>query len=515
MVDGNLWSHFVNLYVMKKVLIYATGGQGLQEGSQLEELIVNYKKGNEILYLTCGSCLGGCLENPLFNSKYCRFCSYFLRHRAMKGIGNSACVHSVNEYFTDDIKALASEITFDYNSVDELKSLEYKGVNVGFGAVSSYISLTRNMNPDFTLSIRKYIDKLLHQQVVLTEILEKVISSFKPDLIIFHNGRFAQYKPLLDVAKKNKIDFICTETLVKSDGIGMKNYYYNDIPHNAYANKIKYDNFWNSYSHLEERDIVACSFFENRRYGKYAGDKIYTKDQLYGMLPEGWDDERDNIVIFNSSEDEFCAINKEVDKANIFGNQLNGIKSIIERYQGDDSKHFYLRIHPNLMNIPYDYHTDLYRLSYDNLTIIPPESPISSYSLMDKANKVIVFGSTMGIESAYWKKPVICLGYALYSLLGAVYIPKNETELWQLIEDDGLLPKYSDEILKYGLYYMSDKHEKFHYVNNRVVYRKLCKKQWKCFAYMTFCHSQLLYKLIQGRIVKFAQRYNLFECVPC
>lgn len=38
--------------------------------------------------------------------------------------------------------------------------------------------------------------------------------------------------------------------------------------------------------------------------------------------------------------------------------------------------------------------------------MIGADSDISTYDIMDNAEKVIVFGSTMGLESSYWENPL-------------------------------------------------------------------------------------------------------------
>lgn len=490
---------------MKKVLVYATGRQGAQEGSALEMALENINLGNEVFYLTCGQCMGGCNDNSWFNPTICRYCKHVTLKRAKKYLGKDCKIGSIDDYWKDIAQSVPS-FHFELNKVSELKSLTYKGVQIGYGALSTYISLTRNMEPDFRkVEIQNYFQDLLNQQVRLIEIFERVLSDYQPELFCFHNGRFAQYKPCLGIAQKCKIDFICTETMLKSTGEAMKNNFYNDIPHSIKANQQHYVDFWNSTTDNEEKIKVAESFFINRRYGKYAGDKIYIKNQIRGKLPADWDAGKENIVIFNSSEDEFCAIDDMVDKASLYRNQLEGIKDIMNHFGEETGKHFYLRIHPNLTGVPYSYHQDLYKLSYKNLTIIPATSDISSYALMDAASKVIVFGSTMGVESAYWKKPVICIGYALYTLLDVVYLPKTTSELYKLIDTKDLPTKYSDEVLKYGFYYMSDKHEHFKYVENGIKKMKILGK----LLFWPMCNTILHSHLIDLLVVLFVQRFAL------
>ena len=490
---------------MKNVLVYATGLHGCQEASMLEEAIRCENEGSNVLYITCSERMGICVDNPYISKSFCKQCKYHHLNRAKKYIHN---VKTIDDFYTDKIDDIISHITFDYSSTKEIRSIIYEGIQIGYGALSTFISLTRNMEPNLKdLRIREYIDYLLKSQVKLILLLNNAILEFKPDEIYFHNGRYAQFKPIYGLALKYGINFVSTETFVYANGDVRKNNYVNDIPHSIKANDIKYKEFWESNRNDIQRETIAKSFFENRRYGKYAGDKIYTKDQQYGLLPANLDKTQYNIVIFNSSEDEYCSISEEVDRSALFESQLKGIKTIIEKYLSDKTIHFYLRVHPNLKNVSYSYHLDIYKLKYPNLTIIPADSKISSYTLLDIADKVIVFGSTMGVEASYWKKPVINLAYALYSLMDVVYIPKSKDELWDLIDNRNLAMKSNDNHLKYGYYYMSENQPKYNYVNIGFKHYYFRGKRYQVLKNATIGGSNFLYLLFY---TAFNKTYKLF-----
>src|SRR5690606_23151032 len=91
-----------------------------------------------------------------------------------------------------------------------------------------------------------------------------------------------------------------------------------------------------------------------------------------------------------------------------------------------------------------------------NLHIIPPESPLDSYALMDACEKVVSFSSTMGVEAGYWQTPSILIGHAFYEDLGCCYRPQSHEEVIQLILEKNLAPKPREGSLKYGHYMISN-----------------------------------------------------------
>ena len=244
-----------------------------------------------------------------------------------------------------------------------------------------------------------------------------------------------------------------TERQWNKDGFDLRNDFFNTTPHSALGIYEKMCQRWDE--GYDDKVVVANSFFNNRRFGKFSGDKNYIKDQIVDQLPEGFDPSKRNITIFNSSEDEYYSINNEFDESGLYPTQYVALKSLFDYFKDRRDFYFYLRIHPNLGEVPYDSHLKLYELDYENVTIIPPSSPISSYALMEASEKIITFISTMTIESSYWKKPVIALNRFFYSFMDIANEPSSEKEFFKMVEEKQLPVKYNKDCLKTAYYYMA------------------------------------------------------------
>ena len=208
----------------------------------------------------------------------------------------------------------------------------------------------------------------------------------------------------------------------------------------------------------EVRVARGKEFFERKRTNVSAGGLVYTAGQQIGTLPENWDRSKHNIVIFNSSEDEFVAVGDEYSRKAMFPDQFKGINEILTLLNDRLDIHVYVRIHPAQRNVHYKYHQELHQLSskYSNVTVIPATDKVSSYTLIDQASKIVVFGSTIGIEAAYWNKPVILLAGALYYYLNDIYIPSDKNELRQMLVAN-LPSKKSLDSIKFGHYMMTER----------------------------------------------------------
>jgi hypothetical protein len=206
-------------------------------------------------------------------------------------------------------------------------------------------------------------------------------------------------------------------------------------------------NFENNDWHLYGED-----FYKTKLAGIDTSWHSFTKDQV-DELPENWDTSKKNVVIFNSSEDEFASLGIEW-KNTIYTSQIEGITNIVKGLSDMPNVHVYLRVHPNLRKVINDDKKRLYNLDFPNFTIITAESLISSYKLLLMSNVVLTFGSSMGIEATYWGKVSILAGTTLYKGLGATYEPQNHSEVIELLRSE-LEPKDRTGALMFGYYYKS------------------------------------------------------------
>lgn len=434
----------------------------------LEECRIKNEEGCDVYMVGCDSTVGICHYNPMGDKCKCMFCKYTMRRfiKQLTRLNDRYHYIPISSLVSKDMIEEAEKTIFNYSNVKELKQLTYKQIDIGYGAFSTYATATRNIMPSFNDALHDYLDYEMRSEIRETLAIDKIINKIQPNLLIFHNGRFNNLKPWLCATRKYGIDFIVTETKPSLERVMTKDNFFNESPHSFDAIRKKILKAWENCG--DKGEEIGRLFFENKRNAKPAGDKVYTGNQIVGKLPDGFDKSKRNIAIFNSSEDEFFAISKEYDDSVLFENQYEGLKRIFEHYKDRTDIHFYLRIHPNLKYVRSKSHTNLYKLNYQNVTIIPPDSMISSYALMDSSEKIIVFGSTMGVESTYWGKPVINLVKTYYSKMDVVYEPQTEEELFSLIDTIDLLPPGERvDLLKVACYCMCYHTEPFKYYHNK------------------------------------------------
>jgi hypothetical protein len=400
-----------------------------------------------VYYLNCSNSFDTCYFNFDGRADVCFSC----RTNANKSL---ALVHGDYTPLTfedilteDDIKKaeafFAAKPNIDFETV-------YDNFEIGESLLSVYISNTRNR--DLALANQSnYISKAKVNSLALYLALKRFLVKNNIQKVISFNGRQDYKRAVLRAAEATGIDCYNYE---RTRPGGYVEIFKNALPHSIKAKTEWIDRAWNDPDYSQDEKVtIATQFYQQKRSGKAVIDRSYTANQQKGMIPEELKSGKKNIIVFNSSDDEFAAVGKEYQNP-FFKDQLEGIRYLAE-VVGKQMPDYNLviRMHPNLKGVKESHATGILAVhgTYPNVYVIPPESTVDSYALLDAADKVISFGSSVGIEANFWRKPVLLLSKSFYWLLDIAYIPRDKSEIYELLHTD-IPPKDITGSLKYGFY---------------------------------------------------------------
>lgn len=329
-----------------------------------------------------------------------------------------------------------------------LKEYIFEGVGLGMGAASSLISLHGDSlySPETNLDQAR---QCLASTALVYERARCAILFSKPDIVITFNGRFATSKPIVAAAEQLGIPVLRHER-----GSTYQRYeLFTDALHNyAYIRKRIEDCWANTSS--AERERNGHEFFQRRRRGDGIGWYSFTAEQEQGRIPERTPGRR-RIVYFSSSDDEYAAVT-DVFEPGVWPDQLAAVRELMAACASLPNVELVLRIHPHLTKKSAQERARWCGLSGSNAFIIAPDEKVDSYALLDSADVVVSYGSTIGMEAAYWGRPSVLLGPCSYSGSLAVFSPGNREELAALLMRAGdLCAPVRDLCLPYGNYYLS------------------------------------------------------------
>lgn len=362
---------------------------------------------------------------------------------------------SSNENRFEVVPYILSGITKEdlppFENIEDLKRFKYNGINIGMPIASSVISNLRDHEFN-TINNRRNILREFEVATSVLVTIEFYVKEKNIDYAYVYNGRLAAFAPVVIFCQKNKIPF---STYEFTGNLNKYHIVLNTIPHNiSYRNDEIYNLWRNENFFYDEKIKIASNFFERSRSGTLDTEDFtsYQNKNKKILL----DPAKEIITFFNSSIDEFASVPGWEKYIYLFKNEVEAILAICKHYEKDDSKQFILRIHPNLKFLNNTQTKNLKRLeSLENLIIYPAESDCFSYQLIDISDKIITFGSTIGVEACYFGKVSICLGLSLYEYLDVAYIPQSINELFALIDNKELTPKPKENSYLYGFAIMT------------------------------------------------------------
>lgn len=406
-----------------KILIYMPFcGWVPHLATDLEIAARHIEKGDKVHIIQCSGELPSCEPNPNHFKLTCISCMSN-RDKGLKLLK----LPEKNRHELDLKKFIRTVECPVFSSMEELMSYKYENIDVGMTVASTLISMIREPFPDLK-NYKKFIDENISMSLAIYDAIKYYIKTIEPDIFYLFNGRFAALRPALRAAQD-----LGTRTFVheRAGVLDRFSLIENTYPHDLDHQKKLIEDQWKDSRSQSEKEDIAKKWFENQRGG--TNFFSHRKSVSEGSLPHDFDPSKRNIAVFVSSEDEFQGIPGWTIK--LYENQTDAIKSIINA-DIDKNIHFYIRIHPYLKKIKNTQTEGLLLLKSHNLTTIHAESRVDSYELMEACEKLIVFGSTIGIEGNFWGKPSILIGRGLYEDLGVCYIPQDRSEVVEMLNND-------------------------------------------------------------------------------
>jgi hypothetical protein len=415
--------------------------------TELEIMQRHLDAGDEVYQYVCNAQMAACDVNPNHGFSRCVNCMA-KRRQGRSLLSMEVPMKAYQKLHAGDLRRINDFMAKLPEDLDVFKALRFDHFDVGYAVVSSIVSQLENPRPDIPTNRFLFESFTRAALEVYISFLHRLRAD-QPDRIYIFNGRLAQVKGVFRAAQVCGIPCHVHE---RGNTFRLYGVFEDHLPHDIKRMGEKMDKFWDKSEDETEKGKQAAYFFENRRKGVLLSWKSFTDKQVKGLLPEGFDPQKKNIMIFNSSEFEFASIGPEWGNT-IYRDQNDGVARICADMAAYPEYHFYLRLHPNLATADPANYEKVRQLHAPNLTVIMPEAPIDSYHLLDAACKVITFGSTMGMEATWWGKPSIMAGHCLYEHFDSIYKPKDHSELLAMLLDPELAPCDKVDARKFGYFY--------------------------------------------------------------
>lgn len=434
-----------NIIAMRVLIISLFSHMRHHLATELELAQTHLDDGDEVTVLACNGDLPACMGNTKGEARQCRSC-ITARHIGLRSLTMIPPVHLLGHYYSAADRAREASLQTRFATDAEIRSYVVDGLDIGYAALSSTVWEYRDPHLESEES-----RALLGRMVVASFRVFRSVKNFLQanpgfDRAYIFNGRFATSRGALRACQQAGVNVFLHERGSTSEKYMV---FENSLPHDRQRMLDRINRMWEE-ANAEER-TQGDVFYQERRNRVESLWHSFTKEQQAGKLPDQWDPRARNVVVFTSSEDEFVSIGKEWENP-AFETQTQAIVDLHRALAESDSPiELYVRMHPNLRKVDNSDTRRQRSLNGNRLHVIPPDSKICSYALLDGCEKVISFGSTMGIEANYWGKPSILAGISFYGELGGTYAASSAQELYQLTVAH-LTPKPNEPARKYGFY---------------------------------------------------------------
>ncbi|MCM2397194.1 capsular biosynthesis protein [Rhizobium sp. S95] len=430
----------------KQRVLIATSIGGDAPSTTLESLIAValIERGAEAEALLCDASLPACLRGNINNYedpqefvehgpklKYCGGC--FEKSEASFGSAGIK-VHKYGSYISEAEKAQADVLSREI-SFDDIGQFELNGLAVGehalAGALRYFARGTLEGQPDAEPVLRRFLKGSILTAISVSNLLDRE----KYDVLVFSHGIYVPLGIVGEVARKKGVRVVNWVTAYRKQRFIFS---HGDTYHHTMISEPVES--WRNIPWTPELDKRAMDYLESRTKGT-----------------------RDWIWFHEKPEEEMAAIARELGldlnkptiglltnvvwdaqlhfKANAFPNMIVWLQESIKYFAKRPDLQLVIRVHPAEIRGTVKSRQrvmDEIQKAFPNLPpnifVIAPESPISTYAVLEVCDSVVIYGTKTGIELTSRGIPVIVAGEAWIRNKGLTLDAHSQKEYFEILD---------------------------------------------------------------------------------
>ena len=432
-----------------------------------EGLIGSYfkLKGWNVKYLMCHQALSFC-ENVSNEKRKCAICSLCKREQMeFKKTYLGDCIN-IDDYISKDekieigtyVKSLSFKLDEDFI---------YNGVNLKDAIEAGVMRYTQKSEIEIECDL-DLLRKCATTAFILSHVTTNVIKTLKINKLITSHGIYSSWGAILETAKYRKVD-----SIVWGRGyIGQGNMLFGN--NYAIQEDLKFETQENFDSIVldDQKKKVVFDYYMAKSNPKSKVDYV---DYYDGISKEAFDIKAfENKVcqyqnvygMFTNIPWDGQVFNKTID----FPSTRKYIKDTIHWFEKNPDCLLIIRAHPaevsrddSMRGWTFEYLLKQeYPILPNNVIFLAPQNPITSYDLLNYIQYSIMYGSSMAIELAIRRIPVIHTGFTYISNKNIVFDVTTVDDFYDKLDKSkvGLLKitnEMYDNALKYGYYWITQR----------------------------------------------------------
>ena len=343
-------------------------------------------------------------------------------------------------------------------SIGEIKNIEVDGIPVGEHANSGTIRYYTGTNlKDFKYS-KSIMIQYLKSAIITKNVCDNLFEKNQYDEVFMNHGVYVPQGVVIDCAKKKGINSAAWFYNYKINSVCITR---NDTYHKALLNESS--DKWNKFNFTKKEEDKIDKYLLSKRKG--------TMDMEYYFKNPSFDIENyfKKLGIDKNKPIISLATNMLWDAqvyfpTNFFSNMIEWLYFTIDYFEKRKDLQLLIRVHPAEVdhNKPskqrvLDSIIKKYKVLPSNVFIIKPEVSLSTYSIIENSNSLIVYGSKIATETAANGIPTIVCGESFIKNKSITFDVFNKEEYTMLLDklpfDKNVLSKENLRLAKKYAYH--------------------------------------------------------------
>ncbi len=302
----------------------------------------------------------------------------------------------------------------------ECEGFEYDGLPLGQLVRPSVYWFLLSGNPEYNEEFFDAYRKFLYSGVVIARAIGRRLDAHRPAVLYLLNGLFFAERIAIEQARRRGIEFVAHEGGFFPDT--------QVFARNGFASHYPVNDYWPRYA---QRPLTPG---EARRLDEYLAQRRRGQQDVSQYYPTI---ESDVAAIYRrldlSQSSQVVTLYTNVDwdtacfaAGSIFASMDDWIEHTIRIVSNQNNTQLVIRIHPGEVRLPFLEPrvkvAEMIRRRFpqlpSNVRIVPPESDISSYTLMEFSALNLVYTSTVGLEMVLRQRPILSAGRGYYTEKG-------------------------------------------------------------------------------------------------
>lgn len=392
-------------------------------------------RGAECTFLLCDEAFPKCDVKVHYNGTFTRCWSchtqsrLFARHAGLPTLW-------LSRFLAAEERDQLARVAFD-TPYEQLDALSVNGIAIDYTVRPSLVRFFRRGTLDGSERSKRVHREFVHAAMLAATALPRVLDQVQPDVVVTVNGKFFAENILLQLCRARRIDVYTYEWGKVRNTV--------TLAHNRVSVDWENANAWEAVRGRallpHEREEIEA-YVRDRRAGRRVALQYHpnpVEDDAAVAEAVRLQTGKRFFVLFANIVWDSAVQYKDAG----FKNMFEWLRLTISFFARHPEANLVVRLHPAETKIAadvtqeksMDYLRTVFEVLPDNVTLIAPESDVSSYKLIELADAVLVYTSTIGLEAALERKPTVVCGITHYWRKGFTVDVASEPAYYAALEE--------------------------------------------------------------------------------